>query len=180
MGIAEDVESLRGNWSSLSKTSKVMFFSSLALSFLSIASLADGVHKMKGFVAEAIHFWHWIGGYAAETALLLDIKIEQWQLDYWAVICLVFVPYTIERWKVFGVKGNLTRLGLFLSALYMPFVKGQFYSMNVAGLVYVSTLLVILCPPRTAAFNFIAVRMVVPPVGVAIVAAIVEGLSRPI
>ncbi|HAS8483992.1 TPA: hypothetical protein I7753_21265 [Vibrio vulnificus] len=180
MGIAEDFESLKTNWSSLSGTSKVLFLASACFSFLSIASLADNIYKMKGFLAETIEFWRWICSYVIEITKYLGLSLEQWQMDYWAIICIVFIPYTISRWAFFGTRGNIIRFSIFLAALYLPFVKGQLYSMVSASFIYVSTLLVILYPPRTREFNLIAVRMVLPPLGVAIVAAVVEGISRPI
>ncbi|EMV9369370.1 hypothetical protein AADU81_003160 [Vibrio alginolyticus] len=180
MGIAEDFESLRTNWSSLSGTSKVLFLVSACLSFLSIASLSDSIYKMKGFLAEAIEFWRWIGGYVIELTKHLGLSIEQWQMDYWAIICIVLIPYTISRWSVFGTRSNIIRFSIFLAVLYLPFVKGQMYSLVSAGFIYISTLLVVLYPPRTPEFNLIAIRMVLPPLGVAVVAAVVEGISRPI
>ena len=180
LGFLEDAESLKAKWPSFSLLGKVLLFTLLMLSFLSITSLADHIFKLKGFIAEALSFWLVITSYIVDLLSFINVSIQSWQLDFLVVFGIAFFPYVFERWKILPISRRF-RLIITLSIyIIFPFIVSQSTATYTAIYLYIVTLIICLLPPRTASFNFIAIRMVTPPILVAIVAAISEGLYRPL
>ncbi|WP_257325286.1 hypothetical protein [Pseudoalteromonas rhizosphaerae] len=180
LGLLEDVESLRSKWSSLSFLTKVLLVICLVTSFLSITSLADHIFKLKGFIVEALNFWIVIRAYVIGLLSFIHISIESWQLDFWIVFGIAFYPYVFERWKILPTSDRLRIVGIVSFYIVFPFTVGQSTATYTAICLYIVMLIVCLLPPRTTQFSFIAVRMITPPILVAIVAAISEGIYRPL
>ncbi|EOX4464584.1 hypothetical protein ACSQUR_004378 [Vibrio alginolyticus] len=180
MGIAEDFVGMKSKWSEWAWTTKLFFIASFLLSCLSIASLADQVYQFKSFVAEGIAFWRSVGFQILGIVEKLGLTVEQWQLDYCAIIILVYLPYISERYKVLSAARVIAYCMAFFASLLVPFFKEMHPSLEIAGITYLVTVIVYLYPPRSASFNTVVLRMVLPPVSVLILAAIAEGISRPL
>ena len=180
MGIVEDFESLKSKWSSLSLLTKVIFSLLLVLSFLSIASLADHVFKLRGFIVEGLNFWSAFTAYFVDLLAVVNISIQPWQIDFWVVLGIAFFPYISERWNVLTTSRKFSLILLLVAYITFPFTVKQSFATYVAFYLYCSILVVCFLPPRTVSFKLIAVRMVTPPTLVAILAAVSEGLYRPL
>jgi len=180
VGLAEDFDSLKRQWSSLSSLTKVGFTLSLILSFLSVASLADSLYKMKGFIAEGIRVWQILGKFATDFLGSLGLIVEQWQLDFISLALLVLVPYLSSRWKIFSPSRKATFVLILVLYALMPFVTPKNLAINSIYFVYFGILVGFFLPPQSPEFNIIGFRIMLPPILLAIFAAVVEGLSRPL
>lgn len=180
MGFLEDAESLKSKWSSFSFLTKVLLFILLVMSFLTITSLADHIFKLKGFIVEALNFWVLIRNYIISVLSFIHISIKSWQLDFLLVFGIAFFPYVSERWGILPTSNRLRIITLVSLYIIFPFTVSQSTATYTAIYLYIAMLIICLLPPRTTSFSFIAVRMITPPILVAIVAAISEGIYRPL
>jgi predicted small integral membrane protein len=179
LGFLEDAESLKSKWSTFSLLSKILLLTLLMTSFLSITSLADHIFKLKGFIVEGLNFWLAITSYIVDLLSFIDISIQSWQLDFLIVFGIAFLPYVSERWKILPNSNRLRIIALLSFYIVFPFTVSESTATYTAIYLYIATLAVCLLPPRTDSFGFIALRMVTPPILVVIVAAISEGIYRP-
>jgi hypothetical protein len=180
LGIAEDFEGLRSRWSSLSSCTKLIFSASMVLSFLSIASLADHVYKLKGFMNEAVILWSSVTKFFVDVLAIFDLEVKPWQLDFWVIIILASSPYLFGRWHVLSLHRKFQHILMFFVNLSLPFIFTHTITIYVASFFYIAALCIIFWPPLSKDFAFIGIKMVLPPVSVAILAAIAEGISRPL
>ncbi|EPJ43756.1 MAG: hypothetical protein OFPII_39780 [Osedax symbiont Rs1] len=179
MGVPEDVEGLKGHWPTLTLASKIFFSALIAIQFMSIASLADNVYKFKGFMAEAVIQWHKV---TLQLVDVFNLNVEIWYLDYWTVTFLAMVPYLIARWKIINLRLKITHLFMLPTNLLLPFYfeySGHFFVFT-ACFIYISVLIAVFWPPLDKKVAIIGFQMILPPILVAIVAAIAEGWSRPL
>lgn len=165
----------------MSLVTRVIFSISFALSFLSIASLADSVYKFKGFILETVNFWREITRPILEFILQLDLPIETWQFDYWVLVSITFLPYTVVRWRSLTLADKLISSFFCMAYFIFPFLLSEkTLLLSVVFGVYLIYLVCFFGPWRTPASLLIGFRMLSPPVLVAILAAISEGIARPI
>jgi len=180
LGIAEDYYGLQKKWKTLSPFTKMFFVFSLALSSLSIANLADSVYKLKSFMAEAVAFWGGILTTVLEALISVGIVVEKWQLNVITVVILSIVPYLTLRWKQLSKSYRFKIIGMLVINLSIPFYFSPLATINSVLGMYIGTLVLVFWPPVTREFLGVGVGMLLPPLLVAILAAIAEGLSRPI
>jgi hypothetical protein len=178
LGIAEDFEGLKSKWSSFSILTKASFLASLILSCLSIASLADHIFKLKGFILEGVRFWSIITNHFVDFFSFLNITVHSWQIDFWVVIGLVYIPYLSVRWSVLNLRLKLQNIFLVLTYILFPFYVNPYYGIGSALFIYFSCLILCFLPPKTNDFLVVGLRGISPPIVVGLLAAISEGLSR--
>ena len=181
MSFFDDLKRLRKVWHKLSTFTKLLQICALILSFMLIAGLADTVFEFKLFLAHAIEFWHTITGFVLEKIeASLGVQIPVVHIDFYVLFALIFFPYLMASWNVIGSRKRIINVLGVLSWISAPLIIPIDALMVLALVVYFFTLIMFLWPPIEDRFLLISLRMALPPIAVATIAAITEGLARPI
>lgn len=108
MAFNDDYESIKKSWGSLPPTGKLIFGSSFAITLFSFASLADSAYELKGFIVNAIQFYRWATDPILSVAEFYNIKLNRVSLD--AIALILIVTHSIYKYSFrLGMK-NLGRL----------------------------------------------------------------------
>lgn len=198
MGLADDFNGLKALWGNLSPIAKVFLGASFLLTALSIGSLADAVFEFKGFVVGAL------AGYRAVVAPIID-KLEISQQVFDLVVAVTLLAAAQDRARYRELTENveidiriITTFILFAVVFYLLFLGVVVFVASFTGYVVATVFFAITWPTVMIVRPFIK-RIFRPNfskddvldlragmyilsiyVFVAVVAAISEGLARPI
>jgi len=94
MGIRDDLNDLKKSWSSFSPLTKVFFGATFLTSSLSLASIADSVFQLRGFISTAIDFYRsLVEPLRALVAEYLRLEFVQVQVDEVIFLTLIVGSY---------------------------------------------------------------------------------------
>jgi len=101
MGIQEDFDKLKSLWPTMSVMAKGVMIGSFLLSLLSIGSIADIVFEFKGFIVTAIVFYHKITAPVVQffSVYFFNIKIPQSVIDVQVLVTTYWLGLArIDQW----------------------------------------------------------------------------------
>lgn len=190
MGIAEDFYGLKGQWSRFSRTTKVVFILSFALTILSVGSIADSVFRFKGFIVYGIEFYHsLLEPVGLFLSRVLWFEIDKHDLELCVLVGICIRVALINDSEIVKRSG----LGQLIPAFGYLFVLWSFAF--ILDLIMEYTIAILISYPlATFALGFLENKnnrvtpMMLVKVGyflivylvVACIAAISEGLARPL
>lgn len=198
MGMRGDFNDLKEAWSSFSLLTKIFLAGSFLTSSLSLASIADSVFKLRGFIEMAIAFYHsLVEPLTALIAEYIGLDLVQGQVDGIILVTIITTSF-IRVNRILGVTKEtffwvclwVAWVGLiiiiddgsgfpsiFMSGFYMTmiFLVGLLSAVNP---IWIGMFLPQFSPRDVVVFRLTAINILAVLIFVAVVASISEGLTR--
>jgi len=185
MSVKDDYDELKRVWSALEPLTKVLLAVAFASSVLSLASLADNVFALKGFLSNTIDFYRNFTKPIANF-LSLSVKRELSELDVDAIVLLSLVSFSHLRGIILNHKTDydfnvpafyFMLLCVWLTVYYTPETKSLVFI--TLGLFVYKIFAVFLSEMPAKRSHQLSINfMVAVIVFVGALAAVSEGLSR--
>lgn len=193
MGMHGDFRELNDIWRNSPWRVKLWLALSAFLASASIASISEAVAKWKGFILEGITFYREYFRSPVAHALneLLGLRAPPHFIDY--VVLMALIYGALVRGFLFDLKVDRSRFNYYatvilVGALGVTFTyqlinhataqRGFEINYKLWGVAYVLIIAQTLIPPRAAYKLLTAVYLILPPLLVAIAAAINLGLNK--
>jgi len=105
MGLLGDNEELKSHWSALSPAGKSVYGFSFVLSALGIASLADSIFALRGFIKTGIEWYRSVTGPINEFISTVFIELTREQFDL-AMLCIVTLIVLVRAFTASTAAAN--------------------------------------------------------------------------